>query len=178
MNPKPRQARAFSLIEVAVVCGVILLLAAILLPVLMQAKKSALKSRDLSHLKQIGTALLLYRSNCDHSEAGTAQEMGLPTSDEAMMQSGILAPGLSPTGPNPHKTIFLYTHDPVMWVPYSREFEGRVVLAGDLAWTDPSVDSFVDDGMEKSAAGVYIDGHVKRFVKKGDPIQLNWWHSE
>lgn len=75
--------RAFTLIELLVVIAIIAILAAILFPVFAQAKAAAKKTQDLSNLKQIGTATMLYvgdyddvlyghRWNCDNTGTGAA----------------------------------------------------------------------------------------------------------
>jgi prepilin-type N-terminal cleavage/methylation domain-containing protein len=56
---------AFTLIELLVVIAIIAVLAAILFPVFAQAKFAAKKSADLSNVKQLGTANLLYLSDFD-----------------------------------------------------------------------------------------------------------------
>jgi prepilin-type N-terminal cleavage/methylation domain-containing protein/prepilin-type processing-associated H-X9-DG protein len=57
--------RAFTLIELLVVIAIISILAAILFPVFAAAKVAAKKTADLSNLKQIGLASLMYSSDFD-----------------------------------------------------------------------------------------------------------------
>jgi prepilin-type N-terminal cleavage/methylation domain-containing protein len=59
--------RAFTLIELLVVIAIIAILAAILFPVFAQAKEAAKKTVELSQLKQIGTATLMYSADYDDS---------------------------------------------------------------------------------------------------------------
>lgn len=61
-----RQRRlGFTLIELLVVIAIIAILAAILFPVFAQAKLAAKKTSDLSNMKQIGTATLMYCGDYD-----------------------------------------------------------------------------------------------------------------
>jgi len=57
--------RAFTLIELLVVIAIIAILAAILFPVFAQAKEAAKKTSDLSNVKQLGTALIMYSADYD-----------------------------------------------------------------------------------------------------------------
>lgn len=57
--------KAFTLIELLVVIAIIAILAAILFPVFAQAKVAAKKASDLSNLKQIGTASMIYATDAD-----------------------------------------------------------------------------------------------------------------
>lgn len=58
-----RKARAFTLIELLVVIAVIAILAAILFPVFIDAKRNAQKATCVSNLQSIGRALAMYRDN-------------------------------------------------------------------------------------------------------------------
>jgi prepilin-type N-terminal cleavage/methylation domain-containing protein/prepilin-type processing-associated H-X9-DG protein len=57
--------KAFTLIELLVVIAIIAILAAILFPVFAQAKEAAKRTADLSNLKQIGTATMIYVNDYD-----------------------------------------------------------------------------------------------------------------
>ncbi|MBX7133699.1 MAG: DUF1559 domain-containing protein [Fimbriimonadaceae bacterium] len=57
--------KAFTLIELLVVIAIIAILAAILFPVFAQAKQAAKKSQDLSNMKQIGMAIMMYLGDSD-----------------------------------------------------------------------------------------------------------------
>ena len=70
--------RAFTLIELLVVIAIIAILAAILFPVFAQAKLAAKKTVDLSNLKQLGTAFMLYANDADdHLPLTTMNQSGV-----------------------------------------------------------------------------------------------------
>ncbi|MBL8088276.1 MAG: prepilin-type N-terminal cleavage/methylation domain-containing protein [Chthonomonas sp.] len=77
----PRR-RAFTLIELLVVIAIIAILAAILFPVFAQAKNAAKKTADLSGMKQIGLASMMYIDGDDDRfpaipfASGSGRDMG------------------------------------------------------------------------------------------------------
>lgn len=83
----PAAARAFTLVELLVVIGVIALLASLLLPALVRGKESARAAKCMSNLRQIGIALRVHVH--DHEDL-------MP-----MMTNAPAPPGaIPPTAPN------------------------------------------------------------------------------
>ncbi len=67
--------RAFTLIELLVVIAIIAILAAILFPVFAQAKVAAKKTADLSNIKQLTTASMIYLTDYDDVFVGNGEGM-------------------------------------------------------------------------------------------------------
>src|SRR5690349_1567495 len=60
------RGRAYTLVELLVVLGVIALLAALLLPSLAAARERGRHAACAAHLKQIGSAIQMYADDHDH----------------------------------------------------------------------------------------------------------------
>src|SRR5580704_8699312 len=68
--------QAFTLIELLVVIAIIAILAAVLFPVLAQARAAARQTMCLSNFKQIDTAMLMYTGDWDERFARTQTSDG------------------------------------------------------------------------------------------------------
>lgn len=82
---------AFTLIELLVVIAIIAILAAILFPVFMKAKQSAIKTQALTHMRQLGYAVQLYLA--DHDETFMAStNYDAPTNEPTRIWTAALFP--------------------------------------------------------------------------------------
>jgi len=68
--------RAFTLIELLVVIAIIAILAAILFPVFAKAREAARKTSCVSNMKQISTAMMMYRGDYDEQMMPVAYPTG------------------------------------------------------------------------------------------------------
>lgn len=71
----PTGRSGFTLVELLVVVGIVTVLAAILFPVLAQARESARKTTCAANLRQIGTALVLYLADFDEGFPNTSDPL-------------------------------------------------------------------------------------------------------
>ena len=79
MNLNVNRQRGFTLVEILVVIAIIAVLAGILFPLFAQAKESALESKALNQIKQLGAALNMYASQNDEKELASTN-YGYPDS--------------------------------------------------------------------------------------------------
>ncbi|MFC1805979.1 type II secretion system protein [Planctomycetota bacterium] len=94
MNQASKRGSAFTLIELLVVIAVIGILAAILMPAIMRAMRSATATSCLSNANQVGAAFMIYTKNYD----------GFMT-----------ARGAPPKYPHWYKNLEVYAPDPVVF---------------------------------------------------------------
>jgi len=132
--------RGFSLVELAVALGIILLLAAILTPVFVSAKEASKRSASLSNLYQIHLAISLYRQEWEGG-AGSIEALGLPplspfSTAEAVLP-GTAALWYSPCGSHPDAPIekgrgrlhALYGDETPWWNAYMLAGESAPLIA-------------------------------------------------
>jgi|YelNatPaOPRAMG01_1025707.scaffolds.fasta_scaffold65055_2 prepilin-type N-terminal cleavage/methylation domain-containing protein/prepilin-type processing-associated H-X9-DG protein len=97
---RKRQKRGFTLIELLVVIAIIAILAAILFPVFSRAREQARKTACLSHMKQIGQALMMYLQDWDETYP---------------FVTSCNAPGVGSPNDLPQGQLYPYIKNPQVW---------------------------------------------------------------
>ncbi len=187
--------RAFSMFELLVVCGIIIVLASLLLPALAKARLSSKMASTKGNLRQQYIGMMLYRENHDaRLEYGSAEEMGLPpllaTSDAYLevvgnrdvWKSPCCCHKDSPTGYPTYEQYRIdyteYIHTEEAWTQYVKEFEGDAVLLFDGHCNDSSVDLHRPAGQIVNAVGVRLNGRIetrqRRFSTSSMEVYWNY----
>lgn len=191
--------RAFTLLEVMVVVGIIVILASLTMPALQRAKLSAKVTATKGNLRQIYIGLMLYREQNDPvTEYGTAVEMGLPW----LMEAPATARSIVPTeavwrspccchkdGPGPGRSgdyskyytdyaSYFDGYADELWTPYVRRVEGGAVLLADLHCNDPELDLYRPIS-PICLVGVRLNGRIEaRHRTMSAASYQRFWHSE
>lgn len=84
--------RAFTLIEILTCIAIVVVIAAITMPVFITAKRSALRADETSRLRQIGIGFGLYEEDSGHQQYGTRVLVS-----EGYIPSSLLNSALDPT---------------------------------------------------------------------------------
>jgi len=173
--------RAFTLIEVLVVVGILAVLAGLLFPVFKHAKRSAQIAAAVENLRQHQIAASLYRSlEGRDGEYGSASEMGLPPPNLAFPALGLpLSAATSPCTPER-----IGTRDPynVTWWPSDigmfreqcLEYRERMILVSDMSCNDAGV---LPRNQYQTRLGLAVDltGSLIRRRATGNPDFAKWW---
>ena len=175
----------FTLVEFLVCVAVILVLAAILVPVLLRAKQSASERRSASNLRQLAVLINFYREEQGGgSAAGNPDEMALPVGDAFYDLWSRQGADLHATRRGPCAPFFDYIYYVPgyggnaweNWARYSNKVEGQVVLMGDFTFnTRPEIEVVA---VPKFGIGVFLDTSVKTKRRPTDPTFPTWWHGE
>jgi prepilin-type N-terminal cleavage/methylation domain-containing protein len=168
--------KAFTLLEVLVVLGIICVIAAFLFPALQSARRSAKITATGQASHQLWLALTLYRHDWgDAATVGTASSMGLP---HAGVESFVAAPA----------KMWMRTCNPVEGFAYWPDDEvgadswaQAVIAAGDavpLVSTDTCTNSQWDRDNQfhpKFGIATNLGGSLVTRTKAGNQHKFSWW---
>lgn len=173
--------RGFTLLEVIVAISIMILLASLLFPVFVSAKRASNRSSCMSNLKQLGMALTIYRGDVGGSEYGTPRQMGLPLHVLDLKVSS--RDVLNCRGNNPEGNAFYEnfpgetekTRGTDEWSRYTASVGSSAVI-----YFDPNH----QDSFPRSISwalwtvmGLRLDTSVVIKSRRGFPLYLRWWHS-
>ncbi len=180
----------FTIIELLVVIGIVIILAAISFPVFASAKRATLKNVTAQSLRQGWISLQLYREQYGGElNYGSAVEMGLPdSSNQANDSKGYFVWDKPPCGYHPSdfkSSYILNTLCPRLGLDgaeacrlkvrdWAVQYQDNWILLYDLNCTDHSSDlnNMFD---EKLGIGMLLGGSLRIKRSSGRPGEPQWW---
>lgn len=168
--------------------GIILLLAGILKPVAIQAKRRVLEIVSTNNLRQLHSALTLYRIDHDGEGVwGSAESMGLPpveTIEEAFPIYYSLRPPLAPHPLEPEIGQLYWTQwmwseqdqQSPSWAEYASEAEGHSVIFIDPFVTPPEI-SPSQGSQNQILLSIHEGGQIVKTRSPGDWRERQFWHN-
>ena len=165
-----------TLTEIMVVLAIVCVLAALLFPVTLRAKEGGNQTACVSNLKQIGTAIELYREECDGAQYSTAAGMGLPP---------FILPATTVLHchANPHQDSWPYIQlwqgyvasDPQnTWRNLVDQYQDGTPLVLDINHNDPSIPMF-SPYFDRVGLVLFLGGDVKKLKRRGDINAPSTW---
>lgn len=171
--------RAFTLVELLVVIGVIGLLTSLLLPAVSRATEAARSTACLGNLRQVGIALQLYVQE-NHNRLPVLHDRGfetntLPDLDRSATMDIALAPQLGATHvlrcPSDRKRFFEQTGSSYSWNSLLNGQDADHLRVFTLEFDPHQIPVVFDKEAFHAARGVkrgvnylYADGHIKNLL--------------
>lgn len=183
-----QEPRAFTLIEILVVVGIIAVLASLMMPAIHRARLAAKITASKGNLRQIYIGTMLYREEQGStSEFGHANAMGLPwmvgSNQDVARQVAPAEVWRSPCCCHKdgfNNSIMQYTefmHTDDFWERYSTTYRGDAVMFFDAHCNDSNTDLYRPRGSEIRLVGVRLNGAIETRVRRVSMSDTEaFWH--
>jgi len=175
-------SRAFTLLELLTVIGIISILASLLLPTVMRGKAAARSAACLSNLHQVGIALQVYVSDNDNKmplmrdkTTGTNAPLlpgalALPSPDVVL--SNQLGSGLVLKCPSDREEVYERSGSSYAWNSLLNGQDAEQLRVLNLPYGPSQIPVFYDKeafhkdvGADKGVNYLYADGHIKKLLE-------------
>ena len=184
------RSKGFTIVEILVVIGIIVVIAGLAYSAFGPAKKQATVTMTTNALRQTYDALELYRqqNDADGSQFGTSSQMGLPNREQFYyfwVKSGIkwyipenfrdFGPVWYPLDPSDYIVPDQKAQWLAGWESYSAKEKNSSIILGDFNNTEgcghlPFEVRCVFDGY-----GITLDGTLRHQSGAGDIHSYQWW---
>ena len=171
--------KAFTLLESLTVISIMCLLAALLSPALLEAKRAAKVSGSTQHLRQLHLGILLYMNEYDLHEAKDRPPYGYVYGPMMTRDSGLF---ISPCGINQeldgnsaYLSSYAYWVQPNLTPTYFDQYRENSMLFTDQNCNPPGV--FDSPFAHKRGVGITFGGQLINHFKTGDGLVVEWWTS-
>jgi hypothetical protein len=188
-----KELRAWTLIEMLVVIGILMILCSIIFPIIAGSMQSAKEAKTKSNLHQIYLGLALYREKYDSKvEYGSTVDMGLPVGmpsspaylevvkDKEVWRSPCCCHKEASTGAPSYQTYFMdysdfFTYED-FWETYVAKYEGDAAMVVDMHCNDQSLDLYAPTEPIKQI-GVRLNGKVETRIRTVSPAMVaDFWN--
>lgn len=194
-----RGSRGFTITELVVGVAIMMLMAAITIPVAFKVKEKASITNSISNLQQIGMALNMYRASYDgDGKYGYWAQMGMPPHVSTLVPTGYIESGRLectglpiPTNPNREryhpaswkaedwKHLESEGFHLEYWGPYVERYQENAIAVYDIHHPRDGFSGIPYSPMDSwRSIGLYLAGSVKVRVRAGDPERRKWWHDD
>jgi prepilin-type N-terminal cleavage/methylation domain-containing protein len=178
--------KAFTLLEVLCVMGILALLAAILFPLMFSAKTKAKVTTSASNLKQIYMQTVLYQDQHDGAGVyGSIYSMGLPPWPQSD-KLDLLKKLRPPMAPHPLSRELgvgyysMYTQPeldqmPLTWTEYANSAGPKSILYVDPFNNDPQISLTIGNYVTRHFLAINLAGSLRNVHGQGDWLMRGWW---
>lgn len=181
-----KRNRGFTITELVVTIGIIMIVAAITFPVFRRIHAASVRSNCISNLRQIGLGIALYRESFDGAAVGTPAQMGLPRDPVALIETQYVQPllflscgGIAENGAS-YAFNFPFDSYPIemhkFWAEYVRKHGEASILMNDTNH-QPSLPRNRTWELW-TGLGLQLDNAVIVRTRMGYPYSNEWWHDK